>query len=180
MNKRRLSASKQLTLGAMVAALTILCLYAASVLPTGKIALYFLSSVFVYVLACEGAYGSAFAAYLASASLAFLLLPNKLPAIVYALFLGHYGIFRTAIHSRLSSRVFMTLLKLLYCDIFCGLALYICNLVFGEIPVSAPAWLPVWALVLFVQAGFILFDVLYGLAIVIYESRLRRSMVPRR
>ena len=46
---RRLSIAKTITLGAMCAALGLLCLYAAAVLPTGRIAAYFLSSVLVMI-----------------------------------------------------------------------------------------------------------------------------------
>ena len=52
---RRLSGAKLISLGAMCTALGVLCLYAAAVLPTGRVALYFLASLFVYVPAAEGA-----------------------------------------------------------------------------------------------------------------------------
>ena len=53
---RRLSGAKLISIGAMCTALGVLCLYAAAVLPTGRVALYFLASLFVYVPAAEGAY----------------------------------------------------------------------------------------------------------------------------
>lgn len=180
MNKRRLTASRRLTLGAMIAALTVLCLYAAAVLPTGRIVMYFLSSVFVYVLACEGAYGSALLSCFASAGIAFLLLPDKLPVLAYTLLLGHYGITRTALRARMDSKLFPMLLMLLYCNFFSGTALYASKILFGSIPIIYPDWLPSWALIIFVQLGFLLFDVLYGIASLIYEARLRRMIVPRR
>ena len=73
---RRLSPAKKLTIGAMVCALTLLFLYAATVLPTMRIACYFLSAIFVYALSYEGAYASAILSFLATAALAFFLLPN--------------------------------------------------------------------------------------------------------
>ena len=180
MNKRRLTASKQLTLGAMIAALTVLCLYVTAVLPTGRIAMYFLSSIFVYVLACEGAYGSALLSYIASVGIAFLLLPNKLPVLAYTLLLGHYGITRTALRSRMNGKLFPMLLMLLYCNFFSGVSLYAAKILFGSIPITFPDWLPSWALIIFVQVGFLLFDVLYGIAALIYEARLRRMIVSHR
>ncbi len=180
MNKRRLSASKRLTLGAMIAALTTLCLYAAAVLPAGHIVMYFLSSIFVYVLACEGAYGSALLSFIASAGVSFFVLPDKLPVLVYTLLLGHYGITRTALRSRTNSKLFSMMVMLLYCDLFSGIGLYASRILFEKIPISYPDWLPSWALILFVQVGFLLFDVLYGASSLIYESRFRRMIVPRR
>ena len=97
MNNRRLSPSKKITLGAMVSALTLLCLYAVAVLPGGRAIFYFLSSVFVYALCCEGAYATALLSFAATAGLSFLLLPDKTVAVAYALLLGHYGIFKTGL-----------------------------------------------------------------------------------
>lgn len=180
MNKRKLSASKCLTLGAMVTALTVLCLYAAATLPVGRLPLYFLAAVFIYVLACEGAYAAAILSYLASAALALLLLPDKLPAFAYILLLGHYGIFRTAINARMQGGLLAALIKILYCDIWTGFGLYLSMQILGKLPFSFPDWLPVWGLVVLSQVGFAFIDILYGLSTAIYESRIRRSIVPRR
>ena len=112
----KLSPAKQITLSAMCIALTVLSLYAAAVLPTMRIACYFLSSVFVYILCAEQAYLSAFLVYAASVALGLLLLPSKAALIPYALLLGHYGIFKTFLDEHIGDRLVGSVLKLLYCD----------------------------------------------------------------
>ncbi len=180
-NKRKLPLTKQITLGAMVAALTILCLYAAASLPTGRLAFYFLSSLFIYVLCCEGAFAMAGVCFLAVSLLSFFLLPDKLAFVVYTLLLGHYGIFRAFLEMRVRGRVIRTLIKLLYCDVFTLAGLYLATALFSyDLPGMMPNWLPVWGLVLLVQAVFILADLLYALCVRFYETQLRSALVPRR
>ncbi len=177
---RRLPPSKQLTLGAMVTALTILSLYAVAVLPFGSVPLYFLASMFIYVLACEGAYAAAFVSFLASAALSFFLLPEKSPVLLYVALLGHFGIFRTAMQGRVSSKFLFVLLKLLYCDVFAGAGLYLGLYVWGGLSLSVPEVLPAWAAVVLSQVAFLVYDILYTISAGIYEARFRRAIVPRR
>ena len=92
---RRLSGAKLISLGAMCTALGVLCLYAAAVLPTGRVALYFLASLFVYVPAAESAYLGAVGVYLATGVLSLLILPSRAAAVPYIVLLGHFGIFKT-------------------------------------------------------------------------------------
>ena len=89
---RRLSGAKLISLGAMCTALGVLCLYAAAVLPTGRVALYFLASLFVYVPAAESAYLGAVGVYLATGVLSLLILPSRAAAVPYIVLLGHFGI----------------------------------------------------------------------------------------
>ncbi len=177
---RRLNPSKQLTLGAMVTALTILSLYAVAVLPFGSVPLYFLASFFIYILTCEGAYAAAFISFLASAALSFFLLPEKSPVILYVALLGHFGIFRTALQGRVGSKFLSMLIKLLYCDVFAGAGLYLGLYVWGGLSISLPEALPVWATVVLSQVAFLVYDILFSLSAGIYEARFRRAIVPRR
>ena len=102
---RRLSGAKLISLGAMCTALGVLCLYAAAVLPTGRVALYFLASLFVYVPAAEGAYLGAVGVYLATGVLSLLILPSRAAAAPYIVLLGHFGIFKTWFDSVMPDKV---------------------------------------------------------------------------
>ena len=179
MNKRRLQPTLKLTLGAMATALTVLLLYAAAVLPAARLPFYFLASFIPYILLCESLYGWALTAFLASASLSFFLLPDKVPMYVYILLLGHYGVFRTAVQERMQSKLFRMLVKLLYADFFLGLGLYLSVVVFGIQLVKLPA-LPDWVLAVLSQVGVIVYDLLFGACVKIYEAQFRRLIVPRR
>lgn len=177
---RRLSTSKKITLGAMVTALSVLCLYAAAALPVGNLAFYFLSSVCIYVLTCEQAYASAILAFAASVGLSFLILPDKIATLYYIALLGHYGIIKTLIDSRVSGTFFKVMLKLLYCDLCAGIGLYVLYNVFQLQAITLPEWLPLWLAVVIAQVGFILFDILYNVCISIYVSRIRPALLSRR
>lgn len=177
---RKLSASKCITLGAMVIALTLLSLYAAAALPAGNLAFYFLSSVFIYVLTSEKAYLSAFVCFIATSALAFLILPDKTTVFYYVILIGHYGILYTFVDSHVNSKFFRIMCRLLYCDIFALIGVYLLQNVLFLGPVALPGWLPIWLAVLIGQAAFIAVDFLYRVCIQIYQSRIRSSMIPRR
>ena len=178
-NPRRFSFTLRITLGAMTSALTLLCLYLSAVLPVGRIPLYFASSVIIYALTCEGAYIIAIISNLASAALAIVLLPDKLPAFLYALLLGHYGIFRTALEVWLPQKPLKMLIKVLYCDIWIVLGIYLAQSI-GKYAVTTPDWLPLWLFALLTQLAIVLFDVFYGAGIALYNARIRYLILPRR
>lgn len=176
---RKLSSTKKITLGGMIVALSLLCLFAASMLPAGRVPLCFLSSIVIVVLAGEGAYGAALLSYLACSVLAFFTLPDKLPAYTYILLLGHYGIFRTIIHARVQGRVLRAALKLVYCDTFLCLGIFLANAILGGLPLALPAWLPLWGLVALTQPILVIYDLLFGASIAIYQSHIRHFLLSR-
>lgn len=176
----RLDAGKKITLGAMVTALTVLSLYAASTLPWSKVACCFLASVFMYMLARESAIGTAITAFLASSAIAFLLLPDKSPLYAYVALLGHYGIFRTFVGDKVQDRFLRFFLKLVYCNAFTALALALAMYVWKlEIAAYLPDW-ALWVLLAVLEAVFIGYDLLYGLCQKIYDEWIRNRILPRR
>lgn len=179
MNKRNHSPVKLLSLGAMVTALTVLCLYASSILPVGRVLFLFLSSIFICVLTAEHAYATAVISYVASSILAFFVLPDKLWALLYALILGNYGILHAALKDHMQSRFLRSLIKLLYCDILAAIGIYLLYAVFMQ-TLPLPDNFPVWAIVLIAQAVFIAYDILYGASAAIYQAKFRSIINPRR
>lgn len=176
----RLSLSKKISLGAMTAALTVLSLYAASVLPWSKITCCFLSSLFIYVLVNEGVYGFAILTFFASAGVAFLLLPDKNVCFLYIALLGHYGIFKTFIERRLKDKVLRFIFKLFYCDAFTLLAVFLYCVIFKlELAGFLPSW-NLWLIVGALQLIFIAYDLLYSLCRRFYDAVIRNAILPRR
>ena len=164
----------------MVCALTLLFLYAATVLPTMRIACYFLSAIFIYALSYEGAYASAILSFLATAALAFFLLPNKNALIPYVTLLGHYGILKRAVDMRIPTRMGRFLTELLYCNLLTALGVFICISVLGVNILSLLPAIPVWALVLIAEAAFLVFELLFTVIARLYEARIRNIILPRR
>lgn len=177
---RKLSPVKKLTMGAMVCALSLLFLYTACVLPTMRLACYFLSAVFVYALAYEGAYVFSIIAFMATAALAFFLLPEKTPLIPYITLLGHYGIFKRAVDMHIPMRLGRFLAKLLYCNAFTAIGVFVMLEVLGlDLFAMLPAF-PIWALILIAEAAFIVFEILFIVVARFYEARIRNLILPRR
>lgn len=177
---KRLSGTKLITIGAMCTALGLLCLYAAAVLPTWRIAFYFLSSLFVYIPAAEGAYVGSLCVYAATSILAFLILPSRSAAAPYIILLGHFGIFKTWFDSIMPDRVVQSAVKVLYCDAFTVLGIFAAIKLMSFDVTSLDIKLPVWALVLLAQAAFFLYDKLYWMCQRFYDERIRQYISPRR
>lgn len=177
---KKITLTQKLTLGAMVCALNVLCLYAASIFPSGKLVMYFLSSVFVYALAVEKAYISAIASFLASSALAYLIIPNKLVAIPYICLLGHYGIFKTFIDSKVKDGIVQMLLKLLYSNLFFALAAALAYYIFNVRLTAIVLTIPIWLMVIIIEIALIAYDFVYIVCEKIYENRIRRFIIPKR
>lgn len=86
--------AKRVTFSAVAMALTVICLYAASALSTGRLAALGLSSLFCGV--CVSCYGVRYgvAQYVGASILALLFIPNRLFVLVYILFAGYYPIIK--------------------------------------------------------------------------------------
>lgn len=177
---RKLDSAKIATIGAMCTALTVLSLYAAAVLPTARLAFYFLSSMFVYMLAEEELYLGALVSFLASCALGFLILPNALALVPYAALLGHYGIFRTWFSRRMGDPFVRVFVCLLYCNVFTALSILAAVFFFHYDLTALALPAPVWMLILALEIGFVLFDVLYWMCAKIYVERIKSVLIPRR
>lgn len=164
----------------MCIALTVLSVYAAAVLPTMRIACYFFSSLFVYVLCAEQAYMGAFMIFLASGAISFLLVPDKISLLPYVFLLGHFGIFRTFLSAHLKDPVAGMLLRLLYCNFFFALALLLSVFAFRFDLTTLALPIPLWAVVPLLQVAFIVLDLLYAAAEKYYNTHIRNFVIPRR
>ncbi len=166
----------------MCTALTVLSLYAAAVLPTGRLALYFLSSVFVYMLVDEELYIGAIVSFAASLAMGLLILPNALAIAPYAALLGHYGIFRTWFARRMEDRFVRFLVCMLYSNAFTALGVLAAVFLFhfDITTLSSALPMPVWAMILVLEVGFAVFDVLYWICTKIYLERIKSALIPRR
>ena len=97
---KKISATTKLTLSAMSTALSVVFLYAASVIPTAKLALCFLTSLMPWIpLRERGGFVYALLSYAATGAICFFLIPNKLYFAAYILFFGCYGMIKLGIDS---------------------------------------------------------------------------------
>ena len=154
MDRRRQAAAngaaKRVALSALVAALTLICLAGAGMLPTSRLALYALSGLFIGALMVEGQVRGAILTVLGVGILGFFILPDKTAILPYACFFGWYGVakyYLDGFHSRLARIA----LKALAFNLGLGAGYLLVTLVFG-LPMPTGLWLlGLWA---GAQAGF--------------------------
>lgn len=163
----------RISLAAMFAAFTLICLYLAAILPTGRISFYFLSSIFVAALLVEDQPGAAMLMFVAVGGLALLIVPNLLLVLPYVLLFGHYGIGKYFIE-KIRDKVTAFVLKLVYFDVFLALTYF---LVFDQLAGEVLKNLPVWALIALSQVAFVIYDFLYSKLTVFYVKVIRKRLM---
>ena len=103
--------TKKLALCAMLAAVSVILLYAASVLPTAKLAVTAMAGLLPAAAVITCGLGWSTGLWAAVSVLAFLLCPQKDTAMAYFLVLGHYPMLKSLIE-RMDKLAFEWLAKL--------------------------------------------------------------------
>lgn len=168
--------SRNISLAAMFAAMTLIVLYLASILPQLRLTLYFLSSIFVAGLLVENQPGMAMMLYVVVSGLGLLIVPGLFYVLPYVLLFGHYGIGKYFIE-RLRDKVAAYVLKLAYFNLALAaiyfLVLKADLLLAGELV----AELPLWLVIVLAQVAFVIYDFLYSKLTMFYAQKIRRKIV---
>lgn len=165
----------RVSLTAMFASMSLLFLYMASVLPTGRIAMYFLSSVFVMGLVVEEEIGLAFLMYIGVSLMSLLLMPNILRVLPYVFFFGHYGIGRFYIQTRIKDKVAAYIVKLLYYNVALALVYLLAQqIIFEDISFATTTF---WLFVVLAEVAFVIYDFLFDKVTAYYFNNLRRLLM---
>lgn len=168
--------TKRVTFSAICLSLTIIFLYAASALSTGKIAALGLSSLLCGI--CVSRFGVRYgvALYVGAALLSLLLLPNKMFALLYVLFAGYYPIIKLFIE-KLHKLWAEWILKILFFNLILTVLYIVVKLFFMPVLTSALALLILQYLgpaILILQVLFILYDWILSYMIGYYDQFIRR------
>jgi hypothetical protein len=161
--------TKRLALNGILGAIAVICLLLANILPTNRISLYALSSFFVSISVIENGIKAGWIFYAATCMLSFIVLPDKLGVIPYAIFFGLYGIVKFYIE-RLNRLVLEYILKFVYFNACVGIAIAALN---GFFRYELSAALPIWLLVIAAEVVFFIYDFVYTLFINYYRNKLR-------
>lgn len=94
------SSGKTVALGGVLLALSVVCLYAASVVPGVELTMFLASSLLVAVMMIESRGKGGWLLYGATLVLAFAVVPNKLIIIPYGLFFGLYPVVKSLIERK--------------------------------------------------------------------------------
>ena len=155
----RQNRTKQLTFSAMMTALGVVCLMIASAIPGMRIALAAIAGVIAAFSVVQGGMKYGVMTVIATALLAFLLVPGKEIALVYAVFFGPYTLIKNWIE-RLNRMWLEWVLKLAFCVTVSGCLFLFADQVLAMVPPvlaqSVLLFLPVTAMV------FAAYDVVFS------------------
>ena len=161
----------KLTKAALLTALSVVLVCAASWLPTGRIALPALAALITAAAVIESGTLWAWGHYAAVCVLAFLLSPDKTMPLWYAFLFGHYAIFKHWIE-RLSSPILQWGLKLVVC---CG-CMVLLYLLFSAAFAAALPKIPMYWLLPALGGVFIAYDIAFSRLIGLYMRRVHRTI----
>ena len=177
MEKKKLSLSRRVSLGAMVAALTLLFLYASEVLTGFRFLCAALSGFFIVVLVQEELFGTAWLCFLAVSIMGFILCPDRMSWFMYVALIGHYGIVRQFFRKYITVPAVRSLFTVLYCNLGTALGLWAMYTVAGVNVLTMLPDIPIVVLILIVEAVFFLLDVLFEAASNMYAKKVRRFLL---
>ena len=89
--------SRKIAFTGIFTGIAVVLLYLSVIMPTGKLTLYFLASLPVAIVIIEFGAGAGISVYLAACILSALIAGNIFGIVPFALFFGHYPIFKFCI-----------------------------------------------------------------------------------
>ncbi len=167
---------KRITFSAIAMALSVICLYGAGALSTGRVAALALASLFGGV--CISLYGVRYgvALYVGTSILSLLFIPNRMLTLIYILFIGYYPIVKLYIE-RLDKLWAEWILKILYFNIILIIIYVLFKLFFMPFFSSAVVLLAfqyLGAVIIALEIIFVVYDLAFSYMIGYFEQFLRR------
>ncbi len=157
-------------LGGSLAALSLLLLYLATLMPSGRVGLVAVAGLVPAVGVISGGLSCGFLCYGATGLLALLLLPDKGCALLYALFFGLYPMVKYAIE-RLRKLPWELLLKLCWFNLVLSVLVFgFSTLLFPLLPAVLQHILPVY---LVGNVVFLIYDYGFSKLITCYAAGIR-------
>lgn len=160
--------SKYIAESGLLVALTLVILYATSILPISTLSILTVASCLIPIAIIRTSVKSSILVYIASSILSFFLVPVNI-AIYYSLFFGVYGIIKYFIE-KAKNRPIELLLKLIAFNILLSLIYFITKSFLGII---APN-LALWILLLAAQIVFLIYDYALTLAISFFFDKFSK------
>ena len=179
---KRLSIGMMFAAVGMSAAVALLMLFLAGVVglaPVSAICL-FIAAVMTWVPVREES-GTLFAfiKYALVSALSILICPSPY-AYLYVLLFGHFGIAYYFLRRRVADDLLRWLLLLLYCNVMIAIGLALAQYVFSyDVQTFIPD-MPIWMIILLTEAGLIVFVVVYHFCCDLFDTHIRKAILPRR
>ncbi len=161
--------SVKVSLGGVVAALSLVLMLLTSIIPFGTYAFPAFAGILLVLLVFNLGYAYAFAVYFVTAALSFLLVTDKEAALYYALFLGFYPILKGVIE-RIPSKPVQYIVKLALFNV-CMIAAFYIGITLLSIPKESfnlfGVYLP-WVFLIFGNIVFIIYDLCITRLVTLY------------
>lgn len=123
--------SKETALAGLFVAVTLILLFAGSIIPVNRIFFAFISALVIETLKLLTKKRTVFLVYISASLLSLFLLPLKSYAILYIILFGGYSVFRMIISNL--KRLYKLILKLIYLNLSFILLFWIVNEIFSDI-----------------------------------------------
>ena len=161
--------SVKVSLGGVVAALSLVLMLLTSIIPFGTYAFPAFAGMLLVLLVFNLGYAYAFAVYFVTAVLSFLLVTDKEAALYYALFLGFYPILKGVIE-RIPSKPVQYIVKLALFNV-CMIAAFYIGITLLSIPKESfnlfGVYLP-WVFLILGNIVFIIYDLCITRLVTLY------------
>ncbi len=161
---------RDITVSAILIALTIIILYLNLLLPISTLSILTLASLLIPIALIRCSIKSAFSVYIISSIIGFFILPINI-ILLYTLFFGIYGIIKYYIE-KVNKFYLEIVLKLIFFNIILVLSLFIFNSVLAIGIISLTPWL----LFLVAQPIFLIFDYALTLLISFYMQKIHNKI----
>lgn len=169
------SKSLKITISAAMSALTVVFMYLAAILPTGRLGFLGASSLFGIAAVIESGISGGISVYAVSCVLGFLLVPSKDVVLVYAIFFGYYPIVKS-IAEKNGKKLTGWFLKLCIMNMALTVLLLGFSQVFYDI---AGITYTIYISYIIVNAVFVLFDIGLTGVIGFYMAKVHRKIKHR-
>lgn len=150
--------ARQIAESGILIALTIIVLYAASILPVSKLTVLTIASCFIPIAIIRTSLKNTIIIYVASSLLSLFLIPIN-TALSYVLFFGIYGIIKYYIE-KARNLIIEIILKLISFNILLLIIYFAVKNIF-----ILPSTIPIWLIIIGAQGAFLVYD--YALSLII-------------
>lgn len=160
--------AKDITLGGILIALTIITLYLNLIIPINTFAILTISSCYVPIAIIKDNIKLGILVYVASSIIGFLIIPLNI-MIPFVLYFGIFGLVKFYIE-KLKNLPLEIILKLAFSNLMLFLGYFLFTSFVGPINFK----LPLWMLLILVQFVFIIFDYALTLIITSFITRFNK------
>lgn len=166
-----MASSKNIALGGTLSSLTIILLYLTSILPTSRLFLLVVCSLFTAVIIIETGIKNGWLFYFATSIIGFFLIPDKAIAVLYIFLFGIYGLLKAYVEKNSRSKFFEYIAKLILYNMLLLIMYYVARLFISGIDITLPY--PMWAVFTGLQVAFIIYDYVFTIFISYYFKRIK-------